>query len=397
MVGIKKLRTAGFVLTSWVLYFFSFLAPRNKKIWIFIGWHKNQEREIFADNAKYLFLHVANTSEDVRAIWIGGDKKICGILNASGYECYSINSKKGIYFSLRAGYTFVDTFIMLRNWRYSGLSKIVQLWHGEGIKKILRNDVHFIKKYNKITSPNLFKRYHFIITSSKYIAKKFISPSFGVEKNNIRITGLPRYDILFNEIVGSRIDINLDLENKIKKIKLQNPKKIILYAPTFRREKSVEDPLSAIKLSELNKFFQKRRYFMIVTLHPKFATEEWMPKNTFSNIFFVHPDYDAYPLLSNFDLLITDYSSICLEFLLLEKQIIFFVYDIEEYKKDPGLIEDVWELLPGPRATNFDDLLKALETNHDEWKGECKSAKEKLFNFKNGTSSQSIIEQITKL
>ena len=76
MVIIKKLRTAGFVLTSWVLYLFSFLVPRHKKIWIFIAWHKNQARETFADNAKYFLLHVTNTRKDVRAIWIGGVNKI---------------------------------------------------------------------------------------------------------------------------------------------------------------------------------------------------------------------------------------------------------------------------------------------------------------------------------
>jgi len=397
METIQKLRRIIKVLLSWGVYFFSFSVSRNKKIWIFIGWRRGNQGEIFADNSKYIFLHVANTRKDIRAIWIGEDDRICDVLHANGYESYKISSREGIYYSLRAGYTFIDAFMRLRNWRYSGRSKVVQLWHGEGVKKTWRDDSHYRAKYNSIISPNLFKNYHFLVASSECVSKHFVSPSFGVSKEKVCITGLPRYDVFFNEIPGSRIDINLALEWELKKIKLQNPKKIILYAPTFRRGMTEEDPLSAIRLSKLNEFFQKRRYFMVVSLHPKFSTKDWMPENTFTNISFVNPDYDTYPLLSNFDLLITDYSSLCMEFLLLEKPTIFFTYDIERYKKDPGLIENIWDLLPGPRVATLHDLLHALDAKIDNRQKDCKNAKEALFDFREGHSSQRVIKQIVNI
>ena len=125
---MKRLWSGVLLFISWVVYLVSFLAPRNKRLWVFVGWHKSRERETFADNSKYLFLHVANTRKDVRAIWMAEDDKMRDILRSKGYESYNIHSLAGAYHSLRAGYTIIDALMRLPNWRYSGRSKTIQLW-----------------------------------------------------------------------------------------------------------------------------------------------------------------------------------------------------------------------------------------------------------------------------
>ena len=92
----KKIFTLLNIAASWATFFLSFLFPRNRNIWIFVGWHKSKERETFADNSKYLFLHVAQTRKNIRAIWIGRDETIAQVLHQKGYESYNINSLKGI-------------------------------------------------------------------------------------------------------------------------------------------------------------------------------------------------------------------------------------------------------------------------------------------------------------
>ena len=279
----------------------------------------------------------------------------------------------------------------LQNWRYSGNSQVVQLWHGKGPKKIGYNSPYSLSGYNKFTTPNLFKKFDYFIAASDYTSD-LVASSFRIRKEKILVSGLPKYDVLFNDIPGADIDINQDLKNKIEETKSLNFNKIIFYAPTFRPDGA--NPLLHLKLAELNNFLIKKNYFLIGSLHPKFSMQNWAPKDRFSNIYFTESGYDIYPLLKNFDLLITDYSSLAVDVLLIDKPTIFFVYDIEKYKKEMGLHEDFWNLLPGPRANTFEELLSALDLDADNRKEERNQARDILFAFKSGGASKRIIEKL---
>jgi CDP-glycerol glycerophosphotransferase (TagB/SpsB family) len=375
---MQKILTGAILLLSYAVYPFSFLFPRDKRVWAFVGWHKNKEREIFSDNSKYLFLHVANTRKDIRAIWIADDDKLARILRKRGYESYSITSLKGIYYSLRAGWTIIDAVIQLHNWRYSGGSSMIQLWHADGLKNLELDG----------------RGFRFFIASSPYIAKHFMAPSFGAPLERVRITGLPRYDIFFKNISGAEIDQHTELEEKLDAVKTKDPKKVIFYAPTFRRGKSPKAQLDHLQLEKLNDFLLKQNYFLFISLHPKFASSDWASSDR-SNIFFINPDFDKYPLLPRFDMVITDYSSTCLEFLLLDKPAIFYVYDFEEYKKDPGIPEEFWGLVPGPRVKTFEELLAALQAP-DTLGAERKRVRDILFTFERGHCAEAVTREILK-
>ena len=392
---MEKIYTGTTILASWMIYFFSHLFPRSRKIWIFIGWHKNKDREIFADNSKYLFLHVAHTRKDIRAIWIGADDEIVEILNRNGYESYSVRTFWGAYYSLRAKYTIIDALMQIENWRYSGRSRVIQLWHADGLKTLHLGSVWSLEKYKEILlSPGLFKKSYFFIASSPYIAKHFISPSFDVPEQTIRITGLPRYDAFFNTVRGSEIDAHKELQEKLDAVKTKGARRIIFYAPTFRRGRTARTQLDHLKLQELNSFLAARNCFLFISLHPKFAASDWM-QDALSQIVFINPDFDKYPLLPRFDIIITDYSSLCLEFLLLDKPSIFYVYDFDEYRKDPGIPEEFWNLVPGPRVQTFKELLKALDAP-DTLQEERKRVRDILFTFERGRSSELVARYILK-
>ena len=342
-----KLATSALLLASWIIYPLSFIVPKNPKIWIFIGWHKNKEREIFADNAKYLFLHVTHNCPDIRAVWIGADKKISALLRAAGYESWSIDSWSGIYYSLRAGYTIIDAVMKTINWRYSGGSRTVQLWHADGLKKLDLAPVRSWSHWRQVLlEPSRLKRFGLFISSSRYMAQKFVGPSFGASENQIKITGLPRYDAFFRTEAGMAIDQHEELKQKMAAARAGGARRLIFYAPTFRRGQAADSPLRQLNLPALDQFLADRNDFLFISLHPKFSTANWRPDGELKRVFFINPDFDKYPLLPNFDLVITDYSSICLEFLLLDKPTIFYVYDLDDYRHNPGLPEEFWQLVP---------------------------------------------------
>ena len=62
-----------------------------------------------------------------------------------------------------------------------------------------------------------------------------------------------------------------------------------------------------------------------------------------------------------FDSLITDYSSIYLDYMLLERPIIFLPYDLQEYESSVGFTMDYMENTPGPKPVNFHNFLTELK------------------------------------
>jgi CDP-glycerol glycerophosphotransferase (TagB/SpsB family) len=395
MKFLNKANTVLGTLVSWIIFCLSFIVPRNKHTWIFIGWHKNPEREVFADNSKYVFLNVANNHKHIRAIWIGDDEKICKVLRSHGYTAYTVRSFWGAYYSLRARYTIIDALMQRSNWRYSGGSKTIQLWHADGIKTLTQTSSWAGKKFSEIFfSPGLLRSYSFLIASSDYIAKHFTAPSFDVSVSKVKITGLPRYDVFFGDVKNAEIDLHADLALKLTEIRKGNPKKIILYAPTFRRGRTLAEQLSPINYRNLNMFLKQHNYYFVVSLHPKFATGNWIPEAAYSNVIFSNPGFDQYPLLPQFDLVVTDYSSICIEFLLLNKPTIFYTYDIDTYRKNEGIAETFWNHMPGPRVSTYGALLDALSSDLTTHTTECESVRKEIFKYFDGNASERVTQEI---
>lgn len=382
----NRTQTALTIILSWGIYILSFLFPRTKRVWVFIGWHHNGEREVFADNSKYFFLHAAQYAPHIRTVWIAKDELLASILRTHGYRAHSVHSLQGIFYSLRAGYTFVDAFMTREHWRLSGKSRIVQLWHGKGMKKTGHDSPYSLKSRSWFKEPNLFVRFSKLIASSPYTARLMAS-TFKVQSNDILITGLPRNDVLFSNITGADIDEHPGLATLLQKI--QQYGRTILYAPTFRPDGS--NPIDQLDLPVLNEILVQKNDHFIVSLHPKFARKDTISIAPYSHIHFIEAGYDIYPLLKKIDVLVTDYSSLYVDFLLLDRPIIFFTYDLDTYKIDMGLHENFERLTPGPHIRNFNELVRAL-TENDTHANARRVVKDELFTYDDSSASKRILD-----
>ena len=198
---------------------------------------------------------------------------------------------------------------------------LIYLQHG-----IIKDDLS--NYLNKIS-----KNYSLIITSSNQEYKSILKETYGYSKNNLILTGLPRYDGLKN--------LN---ENSIKQ-------KVILIMPTWRSYiKGTFDSLTyeslyskAFNLTLFFNFYnnllnndelivnmEKYNYFGIFCLHPYFS-KQWIDFKS-NKIFSVLDRCDYQNLLLNSSLLITDYSSIFFDFAYLKKPIIYSQFDYKEYR-----------------------------------------------------------------
>jgi CDP-glycerol glycerophosphotransferase (TagB/SpsB family) len=361
-------------------------------VWVCIGWHNSTEREIFADNSKYFFLYLQNEQSDITSVWLAKDRKLASILHQNGYRSYYQHSLLGIYYALRAKYTIVDAHISLTNWKFSNGSNIIQLWHGKGMKKSGHTQSRFNNR-SQFLNPNQNTKYFKIVATSPKTAE-LIAETFSQPPTDVIVTGQPRTDVFFDSINGSNIDTNVTLQRIVMGAKEHSDKKLILYAPTFRPDGS--NPLDQIEdsLHEFNSLLKEKNWFLLLCLHPKFASKQNTETHNLSHIMSIEPGFDLYPHLKDIDILITDYSNIYIDFLLLDKELVFFTFDKDWYAQETGLYDDFEELTPGPHVTDFDQLLIALQTK-DAYKEQRERVRKTLFDHQDGFSAKRVFDELT--
>ena len=176
-----------------------------------------------------------------------------------------------------------------------------------------------------------------------------IFPGYVIEE------GYPRNDLIINtkreEIAAILKDVLSFNENK----------KIILYAPTWRGETGNYENTTQETFENL-KEIQKNigdGYELFLKVHD--LTAKYIEGNAEASKFKIIPDWiDTNELLNIVDILITDYSSIFIDFLILERPIIFYTYDLEEYTKDRGLYFDMNDM-PGPNCFTAAEVVSAVK------------------------------------
>ena len=378
----------------------SILIIRDKNIFLF-SCSTNKKQDIFLHNTKYFYLHMNNFyRKQYKCIWLTDKPEMLRTFKKLGFIAYNRHSIEGIFYSLRAKYWFTD--IYKRDITYNILSHnaiCINFWHGIPLKKIAYDaeKVHPIKKYKK-TVFNIWNimrdAENFYIANGLY-DKQIYESAFITSNNNIQILGSPRLDILFNNIPGATIFVD-NCYDSIKEY-LKKGKKIIIYMPTFRDTgKNISQWLQSDKLKD---FLIKNNILLICKLHPLDRTLPNCTSNEY--LYIMDKESDVYTILKYTDGLITDYSSIYFDYLLLDKPIIYYSIDIEEYQeKCRGFYAAYEDLTAGIKVYSEKEILYALSdviSGKDEYKEQRKQLRDKIFKYQDGKNCERIIEWIRAL
>lgn len=285
--------------------FLIFFVPKSKKIWVFGSWYG----EKYNDNSKYLFEYI-NCNSNLTSIWIAKDKQVIKEVRSLGYQCYGASSLLGIFYQLRAGYSFVTQDIEsdLNVYCYSWNSKVVQLWHGIPLKKI-GLDV------NSIERKPWSLAYYSIVSSGRRCTESFRT-AFGSDR--VVELGLARNDSMYSETTQ----------------KTGNTKKV-LYMPTLRGKKGDKFTLMSLDdLSQLHYSLPENVAFYL-RVHPANVLPNEISSYIFeSDKLFISEEDDIYKSINDYDMLVTDLSSIYFDFLLTNQPILHYVPDFDAYVKN---------------------------------------------------------------
>lgn len=260
--------------------------------------------------------------------------------------------------------------------------KVVQLWHGTGTIKKFGQDsnVGEVKRLEYMANQKITH----LIVNSEYTKEQY-AQAFGVTKDHVYVWGLPRTDELFSDTVK-----NEKMGQFYKQYPELKGKKLVLYAPTFR-DQEVEHPKMMLDMEYLENHTPED-IFYLVKLHP-FVAKQY--KETGSKRFLNVSSYeDINTLLFISDVLITDYSSIIFEYAVLERPMIFYAYDLEEFSEEGrGFYEDYKNYVPGEVVTETSQIAELLRS-HKLSSQAAVQFKNKSFAYLDGCSTDRFIDEI---
>ncbi len=398
---IGKIKRLIRILLESFTWFVSCFAKKDHNIWVFGAIRGTK----YMDNAKYLFEYV-NKHTEIQAIWISKNQEVVDDLNSKGFNAFYEYTSEAKYYARRAKVAVVThrgnrKKADLPMHTFSKQTKIIQLWHGIPLKKVAFDDKVFSFKHNenslkwklKVFLKNtLFPFLNYVNEPSLILAlsketQDIFSKAFRTSKDKVLITGYPRNDILLK---------NISTEKK----EFENKK--IIYMPTFRGSVNSNFDLFVqygFDVDKLDTFLSKENMTLEIKLHPfNQPSDDLLKKLAASeNIFFL--DHDAiYEIISEYDMLITDYSSIYFDYLLLDRPIIFAPFDKESYlEKDREFYFDYEEVTPGPKAMNWEEVmqqLKIFNKTPEIYADERKLIKDRFHTYQDDKSTERVYEAI---
>ena len=357
--------------------------PRSDDIWVF-GGNKGLR---FADNSMYFFKYCSRTANR-RVIWLTHSKEILNRVRSEGYPAYAANGLQGLWLGFRAKWHVFDVSVRDTSIYSSRGAYQLNMWHGYPIKDIRRlkpkihpNSNGIIHRFGRwlCNLPDDKSSYYMVHQNRKYLWQ--ITDSFDVRPENVVIANYPR-NVVFEQSSDALRDVSVSAEPWIGKLqeirKTGSP--ILGYFPTWRGNgtDSFLGSRNLAELQDLNSFLVEQNLMIATKWHSCVFAEYDHDGNcseaedlnaalhSLSNIVVLGFDQDLNSLLVYFDVLISDYSGVIVDYLLSDRPQILMPYDLKAYEDDWGFLFDYREFAPGHIVETVPELKVLLEQYVDD-------------------------------
>lgn len=383
----------------------TFLIPRRKELVVL--WGRDGGR--YLDNCKHLHAMASQCDRSGRSwTYVAYDAASVEAIVAAGAAAILRGSRQDFWLSLRAGTIFVDADDWAKSWRRgaSNRAQVVQLWHGIPLKQVqiaryrsrprsspLREFAYGL--FCRITGR--FVRTDWFVSTAPFVTENAFAQSFNYR--NVSHAGYPRTDVFFAPN-NALTEINVDASSReaISRFRAANPEgRVGLYAPTFR-EAAVPGhaPIPTEWLDALSRCATEQSMLVLLKLHPTVSASVDLGGQP--GLHLIPSESDVYPLLPSTDFLITDYSSIYFDYLLLDRPILFFAYDLGRYLAvEREMYFDYGKMTPGPVCADIESLVAAIRhtfADDDPWRPERQALRSKLFLHEPGSATQRLIAEV---
>lgn len=280
-------------------------------------------------------------------------------------------------------------------------AEVIQIWHGFPLKAMERMRKEYEETEDSYIVKN-WKMFNYILSYGLNYTV-FLCSCYSTLQKQYVVTGMPRNDLLY--LVNGK-------KNLGEKLPACQGKKVVIYMPTFRLLDGQADGSddgylfywNDFDVESLQDFCRKQNLFFLFKLHPCDASKVsgWCEESDCMGILTDEMLGDAcmYEYLNAADVLITDYSSVYFDYMLLDRPIIFTDSDAGSYESNRGFIVeplDFWR--PGPVVHTWEKLKEELEAvcaGEDPYRVKRRRLIPFVHHYQDAASSQRLLDFMKK-
>lgn len=358
--------------------------PRKQKLVMFESFHAKQ----YSDNPRAIYEYMNKFHKDYKLLWS---------IDPSAEEMFR---ELQVPYVVRYTWEWFKTFPRAKYWvnnvRLPGwMSKpkntiYVQTWHGTPLKKLGVDieEVHMPGTQTDTYKKNFIaetRKWDYLVSPNPY-ATEILTRAFDFRGKVIE-SGYPRNDVL-------AIPSESHICSVKEKLGIPKEKKVMLYAPTWRDDEFYQRGKYKFKFQFDMEAWQQEfgdewvllsRMHYLVVENFDFSAYEGMVYDVSS-----YPDIRDLYLIS--DLMITDYSSVFFDYAILDRPVIFFMYDLEKYRDTlRGFYIDIEHEAPGPIAQTEEELFQAIR-QLTQSPPTSNAFKEKFSSLEDGQATQRVVQ-----
>lgn len=358
----KRLITLPFYLVASAV---ALVSPRSRRLWVF-------GRQVGIGEAPLtLLLEARRRPTPLRLVWLASRTDDLEVARSLGIEAYPKNSARATWLTMRAGVTVV-AYGLGDVVRYCAPgSFIVYTGHGPAVKHIhldapggARVKAGLLTSAGQVVFRTAFwsagRLIKMVPAASQTVAAHFTSAWRWKDGNRVVVTGDPRCDVLLGDPEDNRRTARATLGRALGETGL--PSRLVIWAPTWRDEQPTPRGPWHGEQERLRRLLQALDAWFVVRAHP-FKDDLEDSLDVPPRVKFLSPSRltDLNTTLSAFDVLITDYSGVAVDYALLNRPQIFYAPDLLEYQRSRGLYEPYATFTGGLWHESWSSVLTELE------------------------------------
>jgi len=361
----------------------------------------------FGDNSKYVYEWILENRPALKPVWLTNNDNDYKALKKAGKPVAKIRSIHGLLYLLRAEIgVFTNSLfdLSILPFLIPDHMKLIALRHGRSVKRI-----RFARKGHQISDDEAVERCRenelvvYVISTSDFISD-IQEECLQIGRHKHVVTGYPRNDLLLNpgddETVAWKKFID-GLEYEM----------VLLYAPSWRhgREATRFFPFDDFDAEHLLHYLEKQNVMMILRPHANdlekypdlvnFLTQiAGMSNNIVLATHAEIPDVNS--LLPFVDALISDYSALYHDYLLLDRPMLFIPYDYDDFSERNGFLYDYKSMAPGvsiDSLANFKQEVDTLIYGGDRFKTERHQLLNLIHEYKDNNSRERVVNIIEEV
>lgn len=363
------------------------IAPVDEKLMLFESGVGKQ----YADSPKVIYEEVIRRNLDYKKVWV------CN----KSIRFSDPNTKRIKRLSPSYYYYLAKSKVWVNNQNFPTYIKkrpqttYIQTWHGTPLKKMLYDIENIMGRsddyLDRVSAAT--KAWDYLVSPSTYATNAFKS-AFKYQGEIVE-TGYPRNDVFYKE---DRFNQAVKVRNRLN---IARDKKVILYAPTFRDNQTskknkfqFEIPMDLYEIKDS----LGDDYIILLRMHVVISNKVKIDEELQDFVMNVSNYSDIQELLLITDILVTDYSSVMFDYANTKRPLLFYTYDLEEYRDDiRGFYMDFENEAPGPLIRTTDELVESINRINEveiKYKDKYNAFYSKYCSLEDGRAGERIVDLI---